>query len=68
MIDMIKNYALSLKSQKTFQICKKNKIDFISAFDLESLDFLINDLKLKILKVPSGEITNYPYLKRLSKN
>ena len=47
---------------------KKKKIDFISsAFDLESLDFLINDLKLKILKIPSGEITNYPYLKRLSK-
>ena len=69
MIDMIKNYALSYKSQKRLlKIAKKNKIDFISsAFDLESLDFLINDLKLKILKVPSGEITNYPYLKRLSK-
>ena len=69
MVDMIKNYALSFKSQKKlFKIAKKKKIDFISsAFDLESLDFLINDLKLKILKIPSGEITNYPYLKRLSK-
>ena len=69
MVDMIKNYALSLKYQKKFyKFEKKKKIDFISsAFDLESLDFLINDLKLKILKIPSGEITNYPYLKRLSK-
>ena len=24
-------------------------------------------MKLKIIKIPSGEITNYPYLKRLSK-
>ena len=69
MVDMIKDYALSFKSQKKlFKFAKKKKIDFISsAFDLKSLDFLINDLKLKILKIPSGEITNYPYLKRLSK-
>ena len=36
-------------------------------FDLESLDFLIKKLKLKILKIPSGEINNFQYLKRISK-
>ncbi|MAL83381.1 MAG: N-acetylneuraminate synthase [Idiomarina sp.] len=38
-------------------------IEFLStAFDDESLNFLVNDLGLKRLKVPSGEITNAPFL------
>ena len=41
------------------EYCQKQKIEFLStAFDLESLDFLVNNLKLKTLKIPSGEITN----------
>ena len=69
MIDMIKKYELSQSQhKKLFLFAKKNKIDFISsAFDLNSLEFLIRDLNLKIIKIPSGEITNYPYLKRISK-
>ena len=69
MIDMIKKYEFSFSQQrKLFKIAKRKKIDFISsAFDLKSLEFLINDLKLGILKIPSGEITNFPYLKRISK-
>ncbi len=43
--------------------CDKNGIDFLStAFDMESLDFLVNELKLKTLKIPSGEITNAPLI------
>ena len=69
MIDMIKKYELSqLQHKKLFLFAKKNKIDFISsAFDLNSLEFLIRDLNLKIIKIPSGEITNYPYLKIIAK-
>ena len=45
------------------EYCQKQKIEFLStAFDLESLGFLVNDLKLKTLKIPSGEITNGPLL------
>ncbi len=41
--------------------CTKLGIEFLStAFDSESLDFLVNDLKLTRLKIPSGEITNAP--------
>lgn len=41
--------------------CQKLGIEFLStAFDEESLEFLINDLKLTRLKIPSGEITNAP--------
>jgi len=47
--------------------CKKKKIIFISsAFDIESLLYLKN-LKLNYFKVPSGEITNFPYLEVLGK-
>ena len=45
------------------EYCKNRKIDFLStAFDLDSLDFLANQLKLKTLKIPSGDITNAPLL------
>ena len=41
--------------------CNSLGIEFLStAFDSESLDFLVNDLGLTRLKIPSGEITNAP--------
>lgn len=41
--------------------CKELGIEFLStAFDSESLDFLVNELGLTRLKIPSGEITNAP--------
>jgi len=46
--------------------CKQKKINFFStAFDLESLDFL-KKLGLKLFKIPSGEVTNLPYLEKLA--
>jgi N,N'-diacetyllegionaminate synthase len=45
--------------------CKKKKISFISSgFDIQSLDYL-NSLGLKRFKIPSGEITNLPYLRHI---
>ena len=50
-----------------FKKCKKKEIIFISsAFDIESLNYL-KKLKLRYFKVPSGEITNIPYLEVLGK-
>jgi N,N'-diacetyllegionaminate synthase len=50
-----------------FNKCKKKKIIFISsAFDIESLNYL-KRFKLSYFKVPSGEITNIPYLEVLGK-
>lgn len=41
--------------------CNKLGIEFLStAFDDESLDFLVTDLGLTRLKIPSGELTNAP--------
>jgi sialic acid synthase SpsE len=49
------------------RFAKKNKIDFIcSVFDVESLNFLNKELKSKIIKIPSGEMTNFFLLKKLN--
>ena len=46
--------------------CKYREIEFLStAFDLPSID-LVNTFDLKRLKVPSGEITNLPYLRKIA--
>ncbi|ADZ92562.1 N-acetylneuraminate synthase [Marinomonas mediterranea] len=43
--------------------CAELGIEFLStAFDSESLSFLVNNLALKRLKIPSGELTNAPFL------
>ncbi|GLR63047.1 N-acetylneuraminate synthase [Marinospirillum insulare] len=43
--------------------CQKLGIEFLStAFDQESLEFLVNNLQLKTLKIPSGELTNAPFV------
>lgn len=43
--------------------CRRLGIEFLStAFDSESLHFLVSELGLKRLKIPSGELTNSPLL------
>jgi len=61
---MLKKLELTYETFKELMAyCKKQKIEFLStAFDLGSLDFLVNKLDLKILKIASGEITNGPLL------
>ena len=45
--------------------CKAKKIEFLStAFDLTSIELLAS-LNLRRWKVPSGEITNLPYLRKI---
>lgn len=46
--------------------CKEVGIGFISTpFDLESIDFL-NTLDMDFWKLPSGEVTNLPYLEKIA--
>ncbi len=46
--------------------CKKKGVKFLStAFDLDSIEFLKD--KLDFYKIPSGEITNLPYLEKVAK-
>ena len=51
--------------QQLIRHCRNSGIEFLStAFDDPSID-LLNTLNLKRFKIPSGEITNLPYLRRL---
>lgn len=61
-LSMLSRLELSYDTHhKLVELCKSLGIEFLStAFDYESLDFLVNDLGLKRLKIPSGEITNAP--------
>ena len=64
---MLKKYELKKKWYNTLiSCCKKNDIKFISSpFDVSSIHFL-EKLKLNYIKIPSGEIDNYPYLKEIA--
>ncbi|ALU43234.1 N-acetylneuraminate synthase [Pseudoalteromonas rubra] len=59
---MLKRLELSYETHhKLVKYCQELGIEFLStAFDSESLDFLVNDLGITRLKLPSGEITNAP--------
>jgi len=47
--------------------CATKNIEFLSTpFDEQSIDFL-NELGISFWKIPSGEITNYPYLVKIAK-
>lgn len=65
-LDMLKQLELDRDMHKELICyCEKLGITFLSTpFDLESIDLLF-DLGVDIIKIPSGEITNYPYLKKV---
>jgi N,N'-diacetyllegionaminate synthase len=64
--DMLKKLELNIDDhKKLINYCNKKDITFLSSpFDNESID-LLNELEIKIFKVPSGEINNLPYLRRI---
>ncbi|MEG2295860.1 MAG: N-acetylneuraminate synthase, partial [Oscillospiraceae bacterium] len=66
-LEMLKELELSFEDQlELVAYCKEQKIQFLStAFDMQSIEFL-ETLDLPIHKIPSGEITNLPYLIRLA--
>jgi N-acetylneuraminate synthase len=61
---MLSRLELSYETHyRLLQYCRQRDIEFLStAFDFSSLDFLVKGLKLKTLKIPSGEIINAPFL------
>ncbi len=65
-LEMVKKLELDETAHtRLYQYCKHKGILFLSTpFDLESID-LLNRLGLEIFKIPSGEITNLPYLRKL---
>lgn len=65
--DMVKKLELTAEDHDILiAYCKTKKINFLSTgFDLESLE-LLNNLKIPFFKIPSGEITNLPYLRKVA--
>ena len=65
--DMLRKLELSQDDHKQlFAHCRERSIRFLStAFDFDSVDYL-HSLNLGLWKIPSGEITNYPYLKKIA--
>lgn len=64
---MLKKLELSPEEHEALiDYCKELGIKFFStAFDFDSIDYL-HSLNLGLWKIPSGEVTNYPFLKRIA--
>ena len=65
--EMLKKLELSYESHlELMAACKLNHIEFLSSpFDLTAID-LLNKMGIKKWKIPSGEITNLPYLRKIA--
>ena len=63
---MIKKLELSRNDHEILlEHCNKNNIQFLSTpFDLQSID-LLDEINIPFFKIPSGEITNLPYLRHI---
>jgi len=67
-LEMAKGMTLSfMEFKKLKKYCDKKKIKFLStAFGLKAIDFL-KKFKMEYYKIPSGEINNLVYLKKIGK-
>jgi N,N'-diacetyllegionaminate synthase len=67
-LEMLKKLELSaVQHDELIAHCQKNKIQFLStAFDNKSIN-LLKERNVPVYKIPSGEITNLPYLINVAK-
>lgn len=65
-LEMIKKLELGIDAHKELiGYCNQKHIMFLSSpFDLESIN-LLHNLGLQVFKIPSGEITNLPFLRKI---
>jgi N-acetylneuraminate synthase len=63
-LDMVRKLELDEAAHRVLVAhCAKRSIQFLSTpFDLPSVEFLVNELDVAKIKIPSGEITNGPLL------
>ena len=68
-LDMLRKLSLSFEEFRELKAyCEEIGIPFLSTpFDLQSIDFLCS-LGVPFWKVPSGEITNLPYLEKIARS
>lgn len=67
-LEMLRKILLRMEDfEELNTYCGKQGVKFMSTpFDLESVDFLAG-LNMDYMKIPSGEITNLPYLRKIAK-
>ena len=67
--EMLRKLELSAEHHEVLiAYCKKKQVEFLStAFDLDSIDLRVS-MGIKLGKVPSGEITNKPYLEKMARS
>ena len=67
-LEMVKRLELDVNAHEELMVyCREKGMMFLSSpFDLESIE-LLNELGVKIFKIPSGEITNLPYLRKIGR-
>lgn len=68
--DMIRKLELTRENHlELIEECNKQGVGFFStAFDKESIDLLEELVDFNLVKVPSGELTNLPYLRYLTRH
>ena len=66
-VEMLRRLELSQKAhEQLWEMCEQYSIEFMSTpFDFEAAKFLVS-LGVKRLKIPSGELTNHPFLEQLA--
>jgi len=66
--EMIKKLELDREAHETLiRYCEQKGISFLStAFDHDSIE-LLKELNIPLYKIPSGEITNLPYLRHIGR-
>ncbi len=66
-LDMVRKIHFDFAGHRELQAyCAEIGIQYLSTpFDLASIDFL-NGIDMPVFKIPSGEITNLPYLERVA--
>lgn len=67
-MEMLKKITMPYHDfDEIYEYCRYKGVQFLSTpFDLESVEFL-KKYKMPFWKIPSGEITNYPYLVAIAK-
>jgi N-acetylneuraminate synthase len=67
--EMLRKLELSAQHHEVLiAYCKQKQVEFLStAFDLDSIDLLVS-MGITLGKVPSGEITNKPYLEKMARS
>ena len=68
-VNMLRKLELPLDAySEIISLCEKKNIDFLSTpFDTESLRFLTEGCHVSQIKIPSGEITNAPFLLEIAR-